>query len=244
LGRGSGTTSSGGRSVAEPDYGCSGWKDSKSATVPRFCFNVVCEISRRTVSEIIGPVYFFVYQKDPDRFVTALFAPARSRTTLMTLYAFNAELKEAQEMGINGYFYWWREVLQGEGELPENLKLDSKQPWHGIIGQDPRLRMIRLAGLLRKALDEGRLTRSDLLALADAANTRDFRFKGGREPDWTWSDWLAWVGIRYGGLAVAAARALGASNPEEFRGLGAAYGIVDIRRETFTRWEIGGNLPS
>ena len=41
-----------------------------------------------------------VRRHDPDRFLTALFAPPEKRDALLTLYAFNHELARAREVGV------------------------------------------------------------------------------------------------------------------------------------------------
>ena len=52
---------------------------------------------------------------DPDRFLTALFAPAVARDVLLALYAFNHELARAREVTREPHLalirlQWWREV--------------------------------------------------------------------------------------------------------------------------------------
>ncbi len=46
----------------------------------------------RTASSLAG----FVRRYDPDRFLTALFAPPEKREALLALYAFNHELARAR----------------------------------------------------------------------------------------------------------------------------------------------------
>lgn len=58
-----------------------------------------------------------VYRYDPDRFVTALFAPENRREDLFALYAFNAEVARIREMvrePLLGQMrlQWWRESLE------------------------------------------------------------------------------------------------------------------------------------
>ena len=55
---------------------------------------------------------------DPDRFLTALFAPPEKRDALLTLYAFNHELARAREAVSEPplaliRLQWWREVVEG-----------------------------------------------------------------------------------------------------------------------------------
>lgn len=62
-----------------------------------------------------------VRRADPDRYFSALFAPARSRPYLFALYAFNHELAHAGEnvrepMAGEIRLQWWREALAGARE--------------------------------------------------------------------------------------------------------------------------------
>ena len=59
-----------------------------------------------------------VRRHDPDRFLTALFAPAERREALFVLYAFNHELARAREVAREPMLamvrlQWWREVVEG-----------------------------------------------------------------------------------------------------------------------------------
>ena len=59
-----------------------------------------------------------VRRHDPDRFLTALFAPPEKRDALLTLYAFNHELARAREVVSEPplaliRLQWWREVVEG-----------------------------------------------------------------------------------------------------------------------------------
>src|ERR1700760_4522985 len=65
----------------------------------------------RTIAELVR-------RHDPDRFLTALFAPPDRRDALMTLYAFNHELARAREAVSEPplaliRLQWWREVVEG-----------------------------------------------------------------------------------------------------------------------------------
>jgi phytoene synthase len=58
-----------------------------------------------------------VRRHDPDRFLTALFAPSEKRNALLTLYAFNHELARAREVVSEPplaliRLQWWREVVE------------------------------------------------------------------------------------------------------------------------------------
>lgn len=146
-----------------------------------------------------------VRRHDPDRFLTALFAPAERRETLMTLYAFNHELARAREVVSQPTLAlmrlaWWREVV------------DGAQRHHEI------------ATPLRAALDRGELDRAELLALIDAREME-------AEPSIATLDaWRTYLLGSAGGLMVAAGRLLGAPEPEALRPLGAAYGAAGVLR--------------
>jgi NADH dehydrogenase [ubiquinone] 1 alpha subcomplex assembly factor 6 len=59
-----------------------------------------------------------VRRHDPDRFLTALFAPPASREDLLTLYAFNHEVAKTREVVSEALLgqirlAWWRETIAG-----------------------------------------------------------------------------------------------------------------------------------
>lgn len=153
----------------------------------------------------LSPVAASVRRHDPDRFLTALFAPAERRETLMTLYAFNHELARAREVVSQPMLAlmrltWWREVV------------DGAQRHHEI------------ATPLRAAIDRGDLDRTELLALIEAREIE-------AEPSIPALDaWLAYLLGSAGGLMVAAGRLLGAPEPEALRSSGAAYGAAGVLR--------------
>jgi phytoene synthase len=145
----------------------------------------------------------YVRRHDPDRFLTALFAPAPLRETLFTLYAFNHEIARASTVAREPTLalirlHWWREVAEGARRRHE------------------------VAGPVRAALDAGALRASDLVAMVDA---REAEAAGVIE---TRAAWEAWLLGAAGGVAVAAARLLGAPEPEAVRKLGAAYGAAGV----------------
>jgi 15-cis-phytoene synthase len=147
----------------------------------------------------------FVRRNDPDRFLTALFAPPHKRDALLTLYAFNHEIARAREAVSEPplaliRLQWWREVVEGARRRHE------------------------VADPLVAAIDSGELHRSDLLALIDA---REVEAEPTIETLAGWRDYLM---AGAGGLAVAAARLLGADNPEILRARGAAYGAAGVLR--------------
>ena len=146
-----------------------------------------------------------VRRHDPDRFLTALFAPPDRRDALLTLYAFNHELARAREAVSEAplaliRLQWWREVVEGAHRRHE------------------------VAEPLRDAIEAGELDRGDLLALIDAREAE-------AEPAFeTAQDWRAYLLGCAGGVAVAAGRLLGSSDAEGLRPLGAAYGIAGLLR--------------
>ncbi|HEY1935737.1 MAG TPA: squalene/phytoene synthase family protein [Acetobacteraceae bacterium] len=146
-----------------------------------------------------------VRQHDPDRFLTALFAPPARRDALLALYAFNHELARAREVVSEPplaliRLQWWREVVEGEARRHE------------------------VATPLAAAIDAGMLSRDDLLAMIAAREVE-------ADPSIaTLTEWRDYVLGAFGGVAVAAGRALGAPEPEVLRPFGAAYGVAGLVR--------------
>lgn len=148
-----------------------------------------------------------VRRHDPDRFLTALFAPSDRRDALLTLYAFNHELARAREVASEPplaliRLQWWREVVEGQPKRHE------------------------VATPLSEAVTAGTLKPADLLPLIKARETEVY---GDYE---TTAAWRAWLLAGPGGLTVAAASALGAKAPETLRPFGAAYGVAGLLRAT------------
>ena len=146
-----------------------------------------------------------VRRHDPDRFLTALFAPPDRRDALLTLYAFNHELARAREVTSEPHMalirlQWWREVVEGTPRRHE------------------------VATPLSDAIAQGLLLPSDLLPIVDA---REIEADPCVE---TLADWRAYLLAGAGGLSVSAARLLGAPDPEVFRPFGAAYGTAGLLR--------------
>ncbi len=146
-----------------------------------------------------------VRRHDPDRFLTALFAPSEQRDTLLALYAFNHELARARDMTSEPTLalirlQWWREVVDGA------------------------VRRHEVATPLAAAIDRGALQRADLHSLIDA---REIEADDAID---TVEAWRTYVLSGAGGLVVAAARLLGAPEPEALRPLGAAYGVAGSLR--------------
>lgn len=155
---------------------------------------------------MLSPCAEIVRRHDPDRFLTALFAPPDARETLFTLYAVNHELARAREVVSNAMLalirlQWWREVAEGARRRHE------------------------VAGPLGEALDAGRLHPADVLEMIDGREAEADTI----ESEAAFRDY---VRATAGGVAVAAGRALGAADPvlDALRDLGAGYGVVGILR--------------
>ena len=147
----------------------------------------------------------FVRRHDPDRFLTALFAPPDKRNALLTLYAFNHELARAREVTSEPHMalirlQWWREVVDGTRRR------------HEVVTP------------LSDAIAQGLFLASDLLPIIDAREIEADPFIETR------ADWRDYLLTGAGGLAVAAARLLGAPDPEALRPFGAAYGAAGLLR--------------
>jgi phytoene synthase len=146
-----------------------------------------------------------VRRHDPDRFLTALFAPPERRDALLTLYAFNHELARAREVVSEPplaliRLHWWREVIEGA-----HRRHDVATP-------------------LSSAIDAGLIRPADLLPIIEA---REVEAEPAIETLDAWRDYLL---AGAGGLAVAAGRLLGMADPEGQRLLGAAYGSAGLVR--------------
>jgi len=66
----------------------------------------------------LSPCAAELRRHDPDRFLTALFAPAERREALFALYAFNLEVARARESVSEPMLgrirlQWWREAIEG-----------------------------------------------------------------------------------------------------------------------------------
>ncbi|MEJ1976493.1 MAG: squalene/phytoene synthase family protein [Acetobacteraceae bacterium] len=152
----------------------------------------------------LSPVGGLVRRADPDRFLTALFAPAARREALFTLYAFNAELARARDVASNPVLalirlQWWREVVEGTAKSHE------------------------VASPLTGLLEAGLLDRAELLALVEAREAETDEIA-------TLADWRAYLLAGAGGLAMAAGRLLGAPGAAGLRLLGAGYGAAGMLR--------------
>lgn len=154
----------------------------------------------------LSPLGRIVQRHDPDRFLTALFAPPVRRDTLFLVYAVNHELARAREVVSNPMLasirlQWWREVAEGARRRHE------------------------VAGPLGEALDDGRLLAADILEMIEGRDAE-------AEPVEDVAAFRAYVRAAFGGVAAAAGRALGAEGAalDALRDLGAAYGVAGILR--------------
>jgi phytoene synthase len=156
---------------------------------------------------MLSPIVFQLRRHDPDRFFTALFAPAERRETLFLLYAFNHELARAREVASQPTLalirlQWWREVVEGA------------------------VRRHEVAEPLGEALETGALARADLLAMIEAREAEaDLAIE-------SFASWQSYLRQGAGGLAVAAGRVLGATDPMlgVLRDIGAVYGLAGVLR--------------
>jgi 15-cis-phytoene synthase len=146
-----------------------------------------------------------VRRNDPDRFFTALFAPPDKRETLFILYAFNHELARARDVTHEPAIAlmrlaWWREVVEGKAKSHE-----IAVPLQAALNRNPQLA-------------------SDLSQMIDAREAETDPAIA------TLSDWFSYLSGTAGTITVAAARLLGAPQPEIVRPLGAAYGAAGVLR--------------
>ena len=146
-----------------------------------------------------------VRRHDPDRYFTALFAPAARREALFTLYAFNHELAHAREAALREpglaliRLQWWREVVEGTARAHE------------------------VATPLAALLADGTIPRAPLLSMIE------MREAEATDAPETLSDFLDLMRKGPGALAVAAGHVLGAPEPR-LEAVGAAYGAADALR--------------
>lgn len=165
---------------------------------------------------MLSPIASLVRRYDPDRFLTALFAPPDARETLFLLYAFNHEIARAREVTSNPTLalirlQWWREVVDGA------------------------VRHHQVAGPLQAALARGALPGDALAGLIDAREIETEPII----PDRT--AWREYVLDTAGALAVAAGRILGAPPPVfgDLRLLGGAYGVAGLLRSVLAQAKLG-----
>ena len=145
-----------------------------------------------------------VRKADPDRFLTALFAPAERREALFTLYAFNHETARAREVASEPMMamirlQWWREVVEG---MPKKHEVATP---------------------LSQLLEAGELDPAPLLSMLDAREVSEFA---------TVAEWRDWLLAGPGALAMAAAQLLGAPGAPGVCEAGAGYGAAGALRNT------------
>ncbi|MBV9782807.1 MAG: squalene/phytoene synthase family protein [Acidisphaera sp.] len=153
----------------------------------------------------LSPAARLVRRHDPDRFLTALFAPAARREALLLLYAFNHELARAGEIASQSTLalirlQWWREAVEGAPRPHE------------------------VATPLARALAEGMLEPASLLSLIEAREIE------AEPPIPTLAAWRDYLLGTAGQVAAIAGGLLGASDCEGLRLLGAAYGAAGVLR--------------
>jgi phytoene synthase len=154
----------------------------------------------------LSPAGLIVQRHDPDRFLTVLFAPPARRETLFVLYAVNHELARAREVVSNPV-----------------LALIRLQWWREVA--EGAQRRHEVAGPLGEALDSGRLLPADILGMIEGREAET----GPIEDMAAFRDY---VQATFGGVAVAAGRALGGDEAvlDGLRDLGAAYGVAGVLR--------------
>jgi phytoene synthase len=153
-----------------------------------------------------------VRERDPDRYFSALFAPAERRPFLLALYAFNRELAHVGEsvrepMLGEIRLAWWRETLDG-------ARANAPRPHHVARALAATLAAVDLPAELFDAMIDAR--QFDLLdgSFADTAK-RD-----------------AYVDATSANLMRLAARILGSEDRHDdlAREAGAAYGLAGLLR--------------
>jgi len=161
----------------------------------------------------LSPLGAFVRQHDPDRYLAAIFAPAAKREALFALLAFNHELARAREVATSQIatlirLQWWRDAV---------AEAASGRP----------ARRHEVAGPLHQAITAGALDAAALAALVDAREAE-------ADPEGipTREAFGAYLRAGAGGLAVAAARLLGAPDAAlpAVQRLGALHGLAGVLR--------------
>ncbi|HWA88645.1 MAG TPA: squalene/phytoene synthase family protein [Rhizomicrobium sp.] len=151
--------------------------------------------------------------RDPDRYLCALFAPAALRPHLFALYAFNAELARIgyavrEPMVGEIRLAWWRETLEGAREgRPRN---------HDV------------ARALAETLAKIELPQALFEAMIDA---RSFDLMDG-----TLTDTASYLDATSGNVMRLAARILGSGDRHDdlAREAGLAYGLAGLLRNQAT----------
>jgi 15-cis-phytoene synthase len=149
-----------------------------------------------------------VREADRDRFLATLFAPARYRDALFSLYAFNIEVARVPDLAREAMpgeirLQWWREVLQGErgGEA-------SASP---------------VAAALLSALEQHRVAVDTVLTLIET-----HRFDLYNEPMETIADLESYATRTSSALIALAAQMLGVDAAAAAHPAGIAYGLARV----------------
>ncbi|HLI11448.1 MAG TPA: phytoene/squalene synthase family protein [Alphaproteobacteria bacterium] len=154
-----------------------------------------------------------VRRHDPDRFLTALFAPADRREDLFALYAFNLEIAKTREVVSETLLgqirlQWWREAIEG------------------VYTGAPRAHQV--VAPLARAIDRAGLARSRFDRLIDARET-DLDDK----PPATLADLLAYAEASSASLIELALEILGVRGEAATtaaHGVGIAWALIGLLR--------------
>ncbi len=146
---------------------------------------------------------------DPDRYFSALFAPAPQRPFLFALYAFNAEVARIAETVREPMLgairlEWWRETAQGAARgTPRNH--DVARGLAELFAEKPLVLAELEAIIAARAFDSSAETFADFAALE------------------------AYLDATSGAVMRLAAQLLG-GRPEHVRAAGLAYGLTGLLR--------------
>lgn len=154
-----------------------------------------------------------VRRHDPDRYLTALFAPAARRESLLAIYAFNLEIARIREIisePMMGQIrlQWWRDALAE------------------IYAGTPRRHQV--VAPLARAIERHDLTRALFETMLDA---REQDMQDG--PPETLADLTGYAGATAGGLCELAVEALGVRDENARRAgnlVGTAWALVGLIR--------------
>ena len=153
----------------------------------------------------VGACAEIVRKGDPDRFLSAMAAPPASRGVLFPIYALNVEAARApwvtaEPMIAEIRLQWWRDALE---EIAS--------------GKPPRRHEV--------ATPLGEILDTEGAAILDRAIAAR-RWEIAKEPFAGQAQLLGYLEDVAGGLAWAAARALGATDEAAVRGVGLAGGMA------------------
>ena len=164
------------------------------------------------IEEALAACEAAVREHDPDRFLSALFAPAEQRPLLFALYAFNLEIARIAEsvrepMMGEIRLQWWREAVDGART--------GKPREHEVV--------LALAYLFEKSGVPGGMFEALIDARALDATAETFADIAALE---------AYADATAGGVMRIAARILGAKDEHDAlaRAAGIAYGLTGLLR--------------